>query len=481
MVEQRRSTDQRNLIVPVLMCGGTGTRLWPLSREAYPKQFIAMRGERTLFQDTVLRVADPARFARPIVIANNEHRFIAAEQLRAVGIDDATLIVEPMGRNTAPAAAVAALHAQERDPDATILLMPADHVIEQPEVFRDAVQLGSVAARAGQIVLFGIAPTSPATGYGYIKASAATEGVVHTVAQFVEKPDQPTAERYLASGAYLWNSGIFLSGARQLLAELERHSPAVVDAARAALIGGDRDLDFLRLGAAEFRDSPSISLDHAVMEHTDKAVVVPLRCDWTDLGAWSALWELGGKDDAGNVLAGEAVCEDARNCYLRGEGPLVAAVGVEDLIVVATDDVVLVTSRHHDQDVKHLVERLKKEGRSAAVVSRRVHRPWGFYEQIQQGHRYQVKRITVNPGAKLSLQKHFHRAEHWVVVNGTAIVTRDDETILVRENESVYLPLGAVHRLENPGKLPLNLIEVQSGAYLAEDDIVRLEDVYQRA
>jgi mannose-1-phosphate guanylyltransferase/mannose-1-phosphate guanylyltransferase/mannose-6-phosphate isomerase len=471
--------SEKQLIVPVLMAGGTGTRLWPLSRETYPKQFLALHGEKTLFQQTALRTADPTRFANPIVVVNNDHRFIAGGQLCEIGVS-ATIIVEPIGRNTAPAAAVAALHAQERDANALILLMPADHVIQAGAALTDALQAAVRAARNGRIVLFGIAPTSPATGYGYIRKGTPIDDKAWTVAEFVEKPDAARAQSYVASGDYAWNSGIFLAGARQLIAELERHEPKVVEAARAALAGGERDLDFLRLGADEFRRCPSISLDHAVMERTRRAAMLPLSCEWTDLGSWSTLWGISRKDGQDNVISGQAVTEDASGCYLRGEGTLVAAVGVEDLIVVATNDVVLVARKDRDQAVKVLVERLKREGREAAVSTRRVHRPWGFYESLECGHRFQVKRITVNPGAKLSLQKHLHRAEHWVVVNGTARVTRDGEHLLVRENESIYLPLGAVHRLENPGKLPLNVIEVQSGAYLGEDDIVRLEDIYQR-
>ena len=476
---KRRKIDTARPILPVILCGGTGTRLWPLSREAYPKQFIALHGDTTLFRQTLARVSNPQRFAHPLVIVNEDHRFIAAEQMRAGGAAG-TLVVEPVGRNTAPAAAAAALHALEQGGDAVLLIMPADHVVEDAQAFANAVETGLGAARSGRIVLFGIEPTSAATGYGYIRRSASGADGTCQVEGFVEKPDRATAERYLASGDHLWNSGIFLVTARQLLAELDRHAPDIVRASRAALASGARDLDFLRLDAREFAQNPAISLDHAVMEKTDKAVVVPLRCGWNDLGAWSVLWDIGAHDRTGNVIVGEAVCENSRDCYLRGEGPLVAAVGVEDLIVVATDDVVLVTRKNHDQEVKSLVERLKKEQRQVAVCSRRVYRPWGFYESVQQGHRYQVKRITVKPGAKLSLQKHFHRAEHWVVVNGTALVTRDDDSLLVRENESIYLPVGTVHRLENPGKLELNLIEVQSGAYLGEDDIVRIEDVYDR-
>jgi mannose-1-phosphate guanylyltransferase/mannose-6-phosphate isomerase len=465
-------------VLPVLICGGSGTRLWPLSREAYPKQFLQVAGELTLLQQAAKRVDGPG-FAAPLVIASNEHRFIIDEQLRSIGAAPSTLILEPFGRGTAPAAAVAALHARERDPDAILLIMPADHLVDDPGALLAAVQAGLPAARSGRIVLFGIEPTEPAVGYGYIRRGHAVGDRAFSVSEFAEKPDRPTAERYLADG-YLWNSGIFMVSARILFGEIEKYEPAVAHAARAALVAGERDLEFLRLDAHAFAGSPSISLDHAVMERTDKAAVVPVLCGWSDLGAWSALRDIEVPDPDGNVVVGDAVSENARNCYLRSAGPLIAAVGVDDLIVVATDDAVLVTRSGHDHDVKRIVERLKAEKRAAAVTTRRVHRPWGFYESIQQGHRYQVKRITVKPGAKLSLQKHFHRAEHWVVVNGTALVTRDSEELLLRENESVYLPLGCVHRLENPGKVPLNLIEVQSGAYLEEDDIVRIEDIYER-
>lgn len=469
-----------NLIIPVLLCGGTGTRLWPLSRESFPKQFLPIVGNTTLVQQTADRVSDPSLFGCGLAVCNNEHRFMVAEQLRPLGDKWGTIIVEPMGKNTAAAAAVAAIHAQEQDPHALMLLLPADHVIGNSAAFVSAVRNAAGVARGGRTVLFGIEPTSPASGYGYILKGESIGNAMFEVDAFVEKPEEAVARKFLSAKTYLWNSGIFLVSARHLLSELEHFASEVVLWARAALVAGERDLDFLRLGREEFSNCPSISLDHAVLEHTRYASVVELDCGWTDLGSWSALWELGSKDSDNNVHCGEAVSEFSRNCYLRGEGPLVAAVGVEDLIVVASEDVVLVTHRSRDQDVKQLVEKLKADGRKAAVSSRRIHRPWGYYESIQEGHRYQVKRITVNPGGKLSLQKHFHRAEHWVVVNGTAMVTCDDEIKLLRENESVYLPLGAVHRLENPGKLPLNLIEVQSGAYLGEDDIVRLEDVYLR-
>ena len=469
-----------NLIIPVLICGGVGTRLWPLSREAYPKQFLAINGPRTLFQQTALRFSDPAHFARPLVVANNEHRFIVVQQMRDIGVDYAPLIVEPVSRNTAPASAAAAIHAIERDPNAVILITPTDHLVDDEAALGNAIRAGLPAARAGRIVLFGIEPARAAVEYGYMQCASEFMQGVFKVARFIEKPTQDVADRLVASKSSWWNSGICLVSAQRLVAELEQHAPDVVESARAALGGGDRDLGFLRLAEEHFSQSPTISLDHAVMERSNNLAVVPVSCGWADVGTWSALHDASQCDDEGNAVSGEVISDDTRDCYLRGQGPLVAAIGVEDLIVVATDDVVLVTRKGHDQNVRRMVERLKAKNHTAATASRRMHRPWGFYECIGKGHRYQVKRITVHPGAKLSLQKHFHRAEHWVVVNGTALVTRDDQKVLVRENESIYLPLGAIHRLENPGKLPLNLIEVQSGAYLEEDDIVRIDDLYQR-
>lgn len=469
-------------IVPVLLSGGTGSRLWPLSRETYPKQLLSLFGEKTLLQQTALRVADPTLFTTPMVIANAEHRFVISEQLHAVGISDPAMVLEPFGRNTAPAAAIAALKASEQDPDAVLLLMPVDHWVRDHALFRSAVSTGITAARQGRFVLFGLRPTTPATGFGYIRKGDALAALpdVHDVNGFVEKPDLATAVQFLIGNEHLWNSGIFLLSARALLDELSRRAPDVLAACREALAGATRDLDFLRLDENAFKACPSISIDHAVMEKTDRAGVIVADFDWSDVGSWSALWTMGDKDRSGNVLVGDVVMEDASGCYVRGEGPLVAALGVEDLIITATPDVVLVTRRDRDQDVGKLVERLKANGHRSATQTQSVHRPWGYYQSIHAGDRFQVKRITVNPGAKLSLQKHFHRAEHWVVVNGTAIVTRDDEEILLRENESIFVPLGCMHRLENPGKVPLNLIEVQSGPYLGEDDIVRVQDIYHR-
>ena len=474
-------THARGRIIPVLLSGGTGSRLWPLSRETYPKQLLSLLGENTLLQQTALRVGDPLLFADPVVIANAEHRFVIGEQLRAVGISNPTIVLEPFGRNTAPAVAIAALLASQQDPDAMILAMPVDHWVSDHAQFRAAVSSGLAAARRGRFVLFGLSPTAPVTGFGYIRMGEETASAnVRDVAGFVEKPDLAMVERLLACNEHLWNSGIFLLPVRQFIDELAEREPDVMSACRKALAGATRDLDFLRLEEKAFEACPSISVDYAVMEKTDRAVVVSAAFDWSDIGSWSALWTMSEKDESGNVVVGDAVMEDASGCYVRGDGPLVAALGVDDLVIAASPDVVLVTKRNRDQDVGKLVARLKASGHRSATQTHSVHRPWGYYQSIHAGERFQVKRITVNPGAKLSLQKHFHRAEHWVVVNGTAIVTRDDEEILLRENESIFVPLGCMHRLENPGKVPLNLIEIQSGTYLGEDDIVRVQDIYQR-
>jgi mannose-1-phosphate guanylyltransferase/mannose-6-phosphate isomerase len=468
-------------IVPVILSGGTGSRLWPLSREAYPKQLLPLVGSETMLQATVARVSDGERFERPIIVANTEHRFLIAEQLRHLKCPP-RIVLEPEGRNTAPAVAVAAVLAAEDNPDALILVMPADHVIGDVAQFHHALATGLEAALRGQLVLFGIRPTKPETGYGYIKIGHAAAGApgVHHVERFAEKPDSATASKYVSEEGYVWNSGIFLLPTQAFLEELQRFAPDVLSAATQAVNEAETDLDFLRLGADEFRASPSISVDYAVMERTARAAVVPVSFAWSDVGAWSALWDIAEKDSAGNAVIGEAVIDGASNCYVRGEGQLVTAIGVQDLVIVGTADAVLVTTRAADQDVKRMVDRLRASGREVATQTQRVSRPWGYYQSLHVGERFQVKRISVLPGAKLSLQKHFHRAEHWVVVNGTALVTRDDEQVLLRENESIFLPVGCVHRLENPGRVELNLIEVQSGPYLGEDDILRLDDVYAR-
>ena len=468
-------------IFPVILSGGSGSRLWPLSRESYPKQLLPLASEATMLQETAARVADPALFHPVTVVANAEHRFVIAQQLNDIGHKGATIVLEPLARNTAPAVAAAALIAQRQDTNALILVMPADHAVPDKKGFLEAVNAGAAAAREGSLVLFGIQPDSPATGYGYILAGDAVKGLARRVEAFVEKPDLATAESYLADGRYSWNSGIFLLSAASVIEELEKHEPKVVAAVRASLDAAKKDMDFLRLDPDAFAESPSISIDYAVMERTDRAAVVPSTFAWSDVGAWSALWELADRDAGDNVQIGDTVAEDTRGSYLRSEGPLIATVGVEDLIVVATPDAVLVASRHKDQAVKRLVERLRETNHVSATQTRRVYRPWGWYEGVTEGERFQVKQITVYPGQKLSLQKHYHRAEHWVVVNGTAEVQVDAETRLLGENESVYIPLGSKHRLINPGKVPLNLIEVQSGPYLGEDDIVRFEDAYARS
>jgi mannose-1-phosphate guanylyltransferase/mannose-6-phosphate isomerase len=465
-------------IHPVILSGGKGTRLWPMSRALYPKQLLCLAGERSMLQETVARVTRPG-FAAPTIICNDEHRFIVAEQLRGIGIRPERLVLEPQGRNTAPAAALAALLVAGSEPEALLLMMPSDHVVGRPDAFAAAVAEGAAAAAAGALVTFGIQPTRPETGYGYIKATG--DGAVRPVERFVEKPDLATARSYLAEGGYFWNAGIFLFRADRLLAELERFEPAMVAACRAAVAGSAADLDFLRIAAEPFATCPSKSIDYAVMERTERAAVVPVDMAWSDVGAWDALWDLGDKDAAGNRLLGDVIATEARNCYVRSEAGLVAVVGVEDLVVVATDDAVLVAHKDQAQHVKDVVERLEVDGRSEHVTHATVYRPWGCFRRIDHGERHQVKLITVNPGARLSLQMHHHRAEHWVVVQGTARVTRGDDQVLLHENQSTYIPLGVRHRLENPGKLPLVLIEVQSGPYLGEDDIVRFDDTYGRA
>lgn len=469
-------------IVPVLLSGGSGSRLWPLSRELYPKQFLALCSERTMFQDTALRVGDAVAFSAPLIVCNQEHRFLVAEQLRQSGVKPRGILLEPMGRNTAAACALAALTVGASDPEALLLVLPADHEIRDPRAFQAAIATASRAAAAGRLVTFGITPTAPETGYGYIRRGRFLQGVdgAFEVAAFVEKPTLEVARSYLEDGGYAWNSGMFLFPAGQLLAELERHAPAVVAACRAALEGGQADLDFFRLDAAAFAKAPGISIDCAVMERTDAAAVVPCDIGWTDVGAWSALWDVGTKDADGNVLVGDVLMEGSRDCYVRSENHLTAVVGLENAVVVVVDDAVLVADRDHAQDVKRIVDRLKRDGRSEPINHRKVHRPWGSYQSLHTGDRFQVKSLTIAPGSQLSLQKHHHRAEHWVVVNGTALVTKGEEQVLVYENQSIYIPIGTVHRLENPGKVPLTIIEVQSGSYLGEDDIVRLEDSYGR-
>jgi mannose-1-phosphate guanylyltransferase/mannose-1-phosphate guanylyltransferase/mannose-6-phosphate isomerase len=453
-----------------------------MSRELYPKQLLALTSQRSMLQETVDRVADAERFGPPLLICHEEHRFIVAEQLRQISTDPRDIVLEPVGRNTAPAIAVAALMLAADDPDGVLVAMPSDHVIQEVDQFRDAVGIAAEAARSGTVVALGLTPDEPQTGYGYIHRGVPLDGVsgCFKVSRFVEKPDRKTAESFIAQAGWHWNSGIFVLQASGYLAELERLQPDILAACREAVRSGSRDLDFFRLAPKPFATSPSISIDHAVMERTDKAAVVPVEMGWSDVGSWSALWRIGEKDGNGNVLVGDVVARDVRNSYIRGEDRLVAAIGVEDLVIVATDDAVAVAPRNHAQAVRELVEALKEGGRSEHIYHSYVYRPWGYYRSIDVGDRFQVKQIAVKPGAELSLQIHHHRAEHWVVVNGTARVTRGDETFLLKENESTFIPIGVVHRIENPGKVMLRVIEVQSGCYLGEDDIVRFEDTYGR-
>ena len=464
-------------MIPVILSGGSGTRLWPLSREAFPKQFLALVGSDSMLQATWRRVA-PLASGAPIVVAGEAHRFMVAEQLREAGCDAATILLEPLARNTAPAIAAAALEATREGDDPLLLVLPSDHVIADAEAFRAAVRTASASAEAGRLVTFGIVPTGPETGYGYIKASAG-EGV-RAVERFVEKPDAATAAAYVASGDYAWNSGMFLFRASAYLAELERHQPAMLAACREALARARRDVDFVRLDATAFAASPSDSIDYAVMEKTAHAAVLAIDAGWNDVGSWAALWQVAEQDGQGNAHHGDVVAEDCRDTLAWGDGRLLALLGLRDVVVVDTADAVLVAHKDRVQDVKGIVAELKRRARPETSLHRKVYRPWGHYDSVDVGERFQVKRITVKPGAALSLQMHHHRAEHWIVVSGTAKVTRGDEVILLGENQSTYIPLGVRHRLENPGVVPLELVEVQSGSYLGEDDIVRFEDVYGR-
>lgn len=466
------------MLKAVLLSGGVGSRLWPVSREAYPKQFLPLAGDNSMLVDTVARVADITD-SSPLYICNEEHRFIVAEQVH--GVYPGEIVLEPVGRNTAPAVAIAALRALAEDESAMLLVLPADHLISDTAAFLAAVEVALVQARAGRLVTFGVVPDRPETGYGYIRRAGALDDRSYAIGEFVEKPDAATAKTYLDSGDYYWNSGMFLLGAQVYLEELRRLAPDMVIACEAALAGAATDLDFVRLDQGAFEVCPADSIDYAVMEKTELGAVVPLECGWSDVGAWSALWEAGTKDANGNVLQGDVLLDEGSNNYLRAESRLLAATGVNNLVVVETPDAVLISERGRVQNVKQLVSALKSAGRDEARLHARVYRPWGSYESLIDGDRFQVKRIVVNPGGKLSLQKHHHRAEHWIVVSGTAEVTCEDKVFMLGEDESTYIPLGHKHRLVNPGRIPLELIEVQSGTYLGEDDIVRYDDIYGRS
>jgi len=465
--------------MPVILSGGAGTRLWPLSRELHPKQLLALASDsRTMLQDTVARVDGLPELGGTIVVCNESHRFMVAEQLRLQGLQGAAIVLEPVGRNTAPAIAVAASVAT-RHGDPLLLVLPADHVIRDVEAFRRAVRAALPAATAGKLVTFGVVAHQPETGYGYIRRRAG-QGPAYDIERFVEKPDLATARSFVASGDYYWNSGMFLFRASRYLEELQRHAPDIAARCREASAGASSDLDFIRPDPAAFTDCRADSIDYAVMEKTSDAVVVPLDAGWSDVGSWSSLHESVGHDARGNFTRGDVIAEDTDGCFLYAQSRLLAAVGLKDHVVVETKDAVLVAPKDRVQDVKKIATRLKAEGRPEHSLHREVARPWGSYDSVESGDRYQVKRLTVKPGASMSLQMHHHRAEHWIVVSGTARITRNDEVFLLEENQSTYIPVGAKHRIENPGKIMLHIIEVQSGSYLGEDDIVRFEDRYGR-
>lgn len=466
-------------IFPAIMCGGSGTRLWPLSRALFPKQFLPLVNDTSMLQDTLLRL--PKNCSEPVFICNEEHRFLLAEQVRQLAYPQSTILLEPEGRNTAPAVALAAIDALKKDANALVLVLAADHVIKDHASFHQAVAQASVAAEQGKLVTFGIVPTHAETGYGYIKKGTQQSNATFDVAKFVEKPNKKRASDYLASGEYLWNSGMFLFKASRYLEELAKFKPNILASCEAAMASVEQDLDFIRPDKSAFLACESESIDYAVMEQTEDAVVVPLDAGWSDVGSYSALWEVCQQNEEKNVLKGDVIAHDTSNSYLHSQNKLIATVGVDNLVVIDTPDAVLVANKDKVQDVKAIVEELKSKQRPEAALHREVYRPWGKYDSIDMGDRFQVKRITVKPGAKLSVQMHHHRAEHWIIVSGTAKVTVDDNTVLLTENQSAYIPVGAVHALENPGKLPLEMIEVQSGSYLGEDDIVRFEDKYGRA
>jgi mannose-1-phosphate guanylyltransferase/mannose-6-phosphate isomerase len=467
------------LVIPVILSGGAGTRLWPLSREMYPKQLLALAGTQTMLQDTAARLAGVGAAIPPIVVCNEAHRFTVAEQLRALKIQPSAILLEPAGRNTAPAVALAALAAQKIDPETVLVVAPADHVIRDVAAFRQAADTAATLALDNKLVTFGIIAHAPEIGYGYIRRGEG-DGPAYPVAQFIEKPPLDVAQQFVASGDYYWNSGMFVFKANRYLAELGKFAPDILAACTAAMQSAKTDLDFVRVDQAEFARCRSESIDYAVMEKTKDALVLPLDAGWSDVGSWSSLFDALPADEEGNVLQGDVMIHDTRDCYVHSTSRLVAAVGMEDHVIVETKDAILVAPKDRVQDVKELVASIKKLGRSESAWHREVFRPWGSYDSLDSGERFQVKRLSVKPGGVLSLQMHHHRAEHWIVVQGTARITRNDETFLLSENESTFIPIGATHRIENPGKVPLHIVEVQSGTYLGEDDIVRLEDNYGR-
>ena len=466
-------------VVPVILCGGSGTRLWPLSRQSFPKQFLKLAGEASLLQATLRRCAGITD-QLPMLLTQESARFIVGAQLREIGLEHFTLMLEPVARGTAPALVSASLHLRDKLGDALMLVLPSDHLLQDMDEFIDAVRIAADAAREGWLMTFGIRPDSPETGYGYLHAGPALEDRLLRLSAFVEKPDRERAERYLSSGDYFWNSGMFIFRCSQLLEEIAARQPVMREACELALSRATHEQDFLRLDAASYAMNPDISIDYALMEHTESAAMVPIEAGWSDIGSWAAVWQAGEKDAQGNAASGQVLMEDCEDCLIVGAERVIAAVGLTDAVVIDTPDALLVMNRQHAQDTRRVVSRLQALERPEATEHRRVQRPWGEYDAIGRGPRFQVKRITVLPGAKLSLQMHHHRAEHWIVVSGTARVTQGEQSFLLRENQSTYIEVGAIHSLENPGKIPLELIEVQSGSYLGEDDIVRLQDNYGR-
>lgn len=469
------------MITPVVLSGGSGTRLWPLSRKSHPKQLLPLLNQTSLLQDTINRLDGLSDIDHAVIICNEDYRFMVAEQVHATRIDASAIILEPVGRNTAPAIALAAFNTLQTDEEAVLLVLPADHDIQKVSAFHQAINVGLQQARKDHFVTFGIVPDAPETGFGYIKAaSSVTVNEVSAIEKFVEKPDVQTAEQYLQEGGYYWNSGMFMFKASQYLQALKEFAPEIYSASKAAMDTAIRDMDFVRVGVDAFKNCPSDSIDYAVMEKVSNAVVIPVDIGWSDVGSWSALHEIGEQDENNNIIIGDTRCVSTSNCYVRAENKLVTTLGLEDIIIVDTEDALLVANKNNVQDIKQIVESLTEDNRDEVVLHKRVCRPWGCFQGIDQAERFQVKRITVNPGAILSLQLHHHRAEHWVIVSGTAKVTKGEEEFILSENESIYIPLGTKHRLENIGQIPLELIEVQTGSYLGEDDIVRFEDVYGR-